>query len=62
MAVVWMMNQMIFAARVMRQYLSNVTAYFDGKEYWAKVDWHLLAGASPYPTYELEGVDTLVLG
>ena len=62
LGVVWMMNQMILAARVLRQYLGNVSAYFEGKPYWAKVEWESLAGASPYPTYGLEDVDTLILG
>jgi|GEM_PF-2600187 len=62
LGVVWMMNKPIVAAQVLRQYLGNIQAYFEGREYWNPVDWYRLSGASPYPTYSIEGIDTLVLG
>ncbi len=62
LGVVWMMNKPVITAQVLRQYLGNIQAYFDGREYWDPVEWHRLSGASPYPTYSIEGIDTLVLG
>jgi len=60
--VVWMMNKTIHASRVLRQYLNNIMAYFEGREYWNPVEWEMLNGSSPYPTYHIEEIDTLVLG
>ena len=60
--VVWMMNKPVIAAQALRQYLGNIQAYFEGREYWYSVDWHRLSAPSPYPTYSIEGIDTLVLG
>jgi hypothetical protein len=60
--VVWMMNKTIIGARVLKQYFENIMAYFEGREYWNPVEWERLAGSSPYPTYHIEEIDTLVLG
>jgi len=60
--VVWMMNKTIYGARVLRQYLDNIQAYFEGREYWAPVEWEMLADASPYSAYRVEEIETLVLG
>lgn len=62
LAAVWMMNHVIIACQVFRQFTSNVLAYHEGREYWSKVDWDSLYDTSPFPTYQIEGQDTLVLG
>jgi len=62
LAVVWMMNHTIIACRVFRQFTDNVLAYYEGREYWNKVDWELLYDTSPFPTYQIEGRNQLVLG
>ncbi len=62
LAAVWMMNHVIIACRVLRQFTHNVLCCFDGKEYWNKVDWDLLYDTSPFPTYQVEGRETLIFG
>ena len=52
---IWQMNHMIFASRIFSQYVTNIHAYFDGKEYWGKVDWNLLFAEDRYPLCELTG-------
>ena len=52
---IWQMNHMIFASRIFSQYVTNIHAYFDGKEYWGKVDWDLLFAEDRYPLYEITG-------
>jgi len=59
LGVLWMVNtKMVVGTRVIRQHLSNLLAFYEGKEYWNKVDWDLLFGTSPYPTYDLKPVKT----
>lgn len=62
LAVTWALNHIVTGARVLRQYLSNVVAFHNGREYWCPVDWHLFFGESPFPTYSVEGADTMVFG
>lgn len=62
LAVTWMMNKPLHAARALRQHLENIAAYWDGRDYWAPVDWARLAAPSRHPTYRVEEVETLVLG
>lgn len=62
LAVLWMMNHVIVATRVIRQFTQNVVAYHEGREYWNKVDWELLYDTSPFPVYQVQGQNTLVLG
>jgi len=62
LAVLWMMNHVIIATRVIRQFTRNVLAYHEGREYWNRVDWDLLYDRSPFPPYQVEGWNTLVLG
>ena len=62
MTIVWMMNKPIIAARVLEQFLSNLLAFYEGRDYWHPVDWHMLSGKSPFPAYSLDGLDTMVLG
>ncbi len=62
LAVIWMMNHVLVACRVARQFIRNVLAFYEGREYWERVDWALLYGESPFPTHQVEGSNTLVLG
>lgn len=62
LGVTWMMNKPIIGARVLNKYFENILAYFEGREYWAPVEWERLSGSSPYPTYTIAEIDTLVLG
>ena len=52
---IWQMNHMIIASRIFSQYVSNIHAYFDGKEYWGKVDWELLCAEERYPLCKSTG-------
>ncbi len=55
LGVLWGINKsMVVGTRVLRQSLSNIVAFYDGREYWGKVDWDLLFGECPFPTYDLE--------
>jgi hypothetical protein len=62
LAVLWMMNHMLIACRVLRQFTSNILSFYEGREYWSTVDWGLLYDTSPFPTFQMEGQHTLVLG
>lgn len=57
MAVLWMIShKMVLGSRCLRQFLENILAFYEGREYWKKVDWDLLFGHCPFPAYELEEV------
>jgi hypothetical protein len=59
LGVLWMVStKVVVGTRVIRQHLSNLLAFYEGKEYWNKVDWDLLFGTTPFPTYELKPVKT----
>ena len=47
---------MVIGTRVLRQFLENIVAFYDGREYWKKVDWELLIGECPFPAYDIEMV------
>ncbi len=51
LGVLWMINKsMVIGTWVLRQHLGNILAFYEGREYWNKVDWELLFGTTPYPT------------
>jgi len=51
LGVLWMINKsMVVGTRVLKQHLGNIQAFYNGREYWQKVDWELLFGTNPYPT------------
>ena len=51
LGVLWMINKsMVIGTRILGQHLENILAFYNGKEYWKKVDWELLFGTNPYPT------------
>jgi hypothetical protein len=55
LGVLWMISSsMVTGTRVLREYLSNVLAYYAGREYWSGVAWELLFGTCPFPTYGSE--------
>jgi len=57
LGVLWMVStKLVVGTRVIRQHLSNLLAFYEGKEYWKKVDWDLLFGTTPFPAYELKPV------
>jgi len=57
LGVLWMVStKVVVGTRVIRQHLSNLLAFYEGKEYWNKVDWDLLFGTTPFPAYELKPV------
>jgi hypothetical protein len=62
LAVTWMVQHIVTGTRVLRQYLGNIHAYHEGRDYWGEIDWPLFFGTSPFPTYTLEGADTLMFG
>jgi hypothetical protein len=62
LGILWMMNHVAIAARILRQYIGNVRAYHEGREYWKQVDWHLFSDTSPFPVNNIAGLETLVLG
>lgn len=52
LGVLWMeSSSMVTGTRVLRQFLGNVLAYHEGREYWDHVDWERLFGSCPYPAY-----------
>ena len=54
MAVLWMIShKMVLGSRCLRQFLENILAFYEGREYWNEVDWDLLFGHCPFPAYEL---------
>ncbi|MBN1394409.1 MAG: hypothetical protein JW959_05260 [Pirellulales bacterium] len=58
LGVLWMIgSKMVVGTRLLREHLENVAAYYDGREYWKKIDWGLLFGSTPYPTHDLKRVD-----
>jgi hypothetical protein len=60
LGVLWMVNSsMVVGARVYRQYVENIVAYYEGREYWNPVDWGLLFGENPFPLYALESVSSV---
>jgi hypothetical protein len=57
LGVLWMVStKVVVGTRVIRQHLSNLEAFYAGKQYWNTVDWDLLFGTTPYPTYDLKPV------
>ena len=57
LGVLWMVStKVVVGTRVIRQHLSNLLAFYEGKEYWNKVDWDLLFGTTPFPAYDLKPV------
>lgn len=57
LGVLWMVNtKMVIGTRVIRQHLNNLLAFYNGQEYWKKVDWDLLFGKTPYPAYDLKTI------
>jgi len=51
LGVLWMINKsLVIGTRVLTQQLGNILAFYNGEEYWKKVDWELLFGTNPYPT------------
>ena len=57
LGVLWSINtSTVIGTEVLQQYLANLQAYFDGREYWAPVEWSRLFDSYPYPAFELEAV------
>lgn len=57
LGVLWMVStKVVVGTRVIRQHLDNLLAFYNGKDYWNKVDWELLFGTTPFPTHELKPV------
>ncbi len=55
LGVLWMIShKMVLGSRCLRQFLENIYAFYEGREYWKKVDWDLLFGHCPFPAYEFE--------
>jgi len=55
MAVLWMIShKMVLGSQCLRQFLENILAFYEGREYWNEVDWDILFGHCPFPPYELE--------
>lgn len=57
LGVLWMVgSSMVIGTELLRQYLENIAAYYDGREYWAPIRWENLFDTCPYPSYGLEEV------
>lgn len=56
-AVLWMIShKMVLGTRCLRQFLENILAFYEGREYWHEVDWDILFGHCPFPAYELDAL------
>lgn len=63
LGVLWMVNSsMVTGTRVLGQYLANIKAYYEGREYWSPVDWDRLFGTCPHPAYGMDTVSPSPLG
>jgi hypothetical protein len=63
LGVLWMINSsMVVGTRVYRQFVENLVAYYEGREYWNPVDWGLLFGENPFPLYALDRVEPVARG
>jgi len=50
LGVLWMINSsMVIGTKVLRQYISNVVAFYDGQEYWKNIEWKFLFQDIPFP-------------
>ncbi|MCF7853891.1 MAG: hypothetical protein K9N51_03765 [Candidatus Pacebacteria bacterium] len=55
LAVLWMIShKMVLGSQCLHGFLSNIQAFYDGREYWKPVPWDKLFGRSVYPAYTLE--------
>ena len=54
LGVLWMIShKMGVGSRCLRQYLENILAFYEGREYWNKVDWDIMFGHCPFPVYAM---------
>ncbi len=51
-------NDEYLGSRCLRQFLENILAFYEGREYWGKVDWDIMFGHCPFPTYQMDEVST----
>ena len=58
LGVLWMEgSSMVVGTKLLRQYLDNIVAYYDGAEYWTPIPWEELFDTCPYPTYGMDNID-----
>ena len=54
LGVLWAIShKMGVGCRCLRQYLENILAFYEGREYWNKVDWDIMFGHCPFPVYAM---------
>ena len=59
LGMLWVISHtMGVGSRCLRQYLENILAFYQGREYWNKVDWDIMFGNSPFPAYDMEDMHT----
>jgi hypothetical protein len=57
LALLWMVShKMVLGSQCLRQFLANIQAFYDGREYWQPVDWDKLFGQCVFPPYTIESV------
>lgn len=55
LGVLWGINKsMVIGTRVLRQFLQRIVAFYDGQEYWHKIDWDRLFGECPFPAHDVK--------
>ncbi len=60
LALLWMVShKMVLGSQCLRQFLENIQAYYDGREYWKPVDWDKLFGCCVFPPH---GIGTVAEG
>lgn len=56
-ALLWMVtHKMVLGSRCLREFLENIKAFYDGREYWRKIDWDKLFGKSVFPPHGIDDV------
>ncbi len=55
LAPLWMLNSsMVKGTEILLQFMSNILAFHEGREYWNPIKWNELFGECPYPAHGID--------